>query len=64
MAVKLDINKAYNRVEWGFLWNMMLKLRIAKRLVNLAMEIVCMTSYSILINGEPRGFVSPSHGIK
>ena len=28
------------------------------------MEIVCTASYSILINGEPKGFIKPSRGIK
>ena len=28
------------------------------------METVCTTFYSILINGEPRGFVTPTRGIK
>ena len=32
--------------------------------VHLAMEIVNTASYSVLINGEPRGFVNPSRGIK
>ena len=28
------------------------------------MEIVCTASYSVLINGEPRGYINPSWGIK
>ena len=28
------------------------------------METVCTASYSVLINGEPRGFINPSRGIK
>ena len=28
------------------------------------METVCTTSYLVLVNGEPRGFVSPSRGTK
>ena len=64
MAVKLDINKAYDRVEWSFLRQMMIKLGFDGRWVNLAMETVCTASYSILINGEPKGFVQPSRRIK
>ena len=34
------------------------------QLVNLAMETVSTTSYSILINGEPKGLIKPTRGIK
>ena len=64
MAVKLDISKAYNQVEWLFLWNLMSKLGFDDTWIRLAMETVCTASYSILINGEPRGLVQPSRGIK
>ena len=64
MAVKLDINKAYDRVEWGFLRQVMQKLGFNEKWVQLAMETVCTTSYLILINGELKGFVQPSRGIK
>ena len=51
MAVKLDISKAYNRVEWEFLRQIMLKLGFAPKWVHLAMETLTTTSYSVLING-------------
>ena len=60
MAVNLDISKAYDRMEWSFLRQMMLKLRFDGRWVNLAMKTMCTASYSILIKEEPRGFVQPS----
>ena len=40
MAVKLDISKAYNRVEWNFLCQMMIRLGFDERWVDLAMETV------------------------
>ena len=55
MAVKLDISKAYDRVEWPFLQGIMQKLGFDPRWVNLAMETVTTASYSVLINGEPKG---------
>ena len=64
MAVKLDISKAYDRVEWEFLRRIMLKIGLPNQWVHLAMETVCTASYSILINGEPTGFITPSRGIK
>ena len=64
MTIKLDISKAFNRVEWGFLRNIMIKLGFDVRWIQLAMENVCTTSYSMLINGEPKGQINPSLGIK
>ena len=52
MAIKLDISKDYDRVEWQFLKKMMLRLRFDERWVALAMETIHTASYSILINGE------------
>ena len=64
MAVKLDISKAYDRVEWEFLRRIMLKIGLPNQWDQLAMEMVCTASYSILLNGEPTGFITPSRGIK
>ena len=43
---------------------MAIKLRMDERWVQLAMEMVCTTSYSIQVNREPKGFVQPTRGIK
>ena len=64
MAIKLDFSKAYNRVEWVFLQEIMLKLGFDDRWVHLAMETMHTTTYSMLINGEPKGYITPSRGIK
>ena len=64
MAIKLDISKAYDQVEWQFLKKMMLRLGFDEQWVALAMETIHIASYSILINGEPQGFVKPTRGIK
>ena len=64
MAVKLDISKAYDIVECEFLQRIMLKIGLPDQWVNLAMETVRIASYSTLINGEAKGFITPTCGIK
>ena len=64
MAVKLDINKANDWVNWSFLRGIMLRLGFDERWIHLVIETICTTSYSVLINGEPCGFIFPSQGIK
>lgn len=63
MAVKLDISKAYDRVEWKFLEQIMIKLGFDTQWIQLAMETVCTTSYFVLINGEPQGYITFARGI-
>ena len=50
MAVKLDISKAYDQVEWSFLWQIMLKIGLLVQWVHMAMEIVqTLTRSSLMV---------------
>ena len=53
MAVKLDMSKANDRVEWGYLENIMRKMGYYERWIRLVMVCVKTVTYSILVNGEP-----------
>ena len=57
---KIGISKAYDWVEWRFLQNIMLKLGLDWRWVQLAIETIDIATYSVLINGELKGFVTLS----
>ena len=47
LALKLDVSKAYDRVEWGFLKGMMVKLGFSEVWVDRVMSCVSTPSFSV-----------------
>ncbi|XP_050259214.1 uncharacterized protein LOC126704240 [Quercus robur] len=64
MALKLDMSKAYDRVEWKFLERILLQMGFQESWVAMIMQCVSTVTYSILLNGEPQGFIQPSRGLR
>lgn len=63
-AVKLDMHKAYDRVEWVFLEKMMFKLGFDARWVKLVMACVSSVKYSVRFNSMETESFSPTRGIR
>jgi hypothetical protein len=64
MTLKLDMRKAYDRVEWDFLEGMIRKIGFVERCIQLTMTCIRTDSYSMLINNKPHGLITPSRGLK
>jgi hypothetical protein len=58
-TLKLDMRKACGRVEWNFLWVIMLGMGFHTRWVDLIMRLVS----SVLFNGTPLEEFRPSRGL-
>lgn len=63
-AVKLNMAKAYDRVEWNYLRGIMLQLGFSDNFVTTVMKCVTTVSFSIRVNGHLSAPFKPTRGIR
>ena len=64
LALKLDVSKAYDWVEWAFLKGIMTKLGFPEVWIERVMCCVSTPSFSIQINGKSYGHIIPSRRLR
>jgi hypothetical protein len=63
-AIKLDMVKAYDRVEWIFLEKMMRKLGFSEVWVGMVMRCITTIRFSVKLNGGLSDSFLPSRGLR
>ncbi|CAH9113463.1 unnamed protein product [Cuscuta europaea] len=64
VSLKLDMSKAYDRVEWTFMKGMLHHLGFDDRCISLVMECVSSVSYSIPFDNSELGPILPTRGLR
>lgn len=64
VALKLDITKAYDRVNWDYLRNRMVAMGFSSKWINWMMLCVTTVSYSICFQGTDIGPIIPKRGLR
>ena len=64
LLCKLDIEKAYDHINWDFLFQILEKMGFGRKCISWIKWCISMTTFSVLFNGFPTGFFRSSRGLR
>ena len=63
MAINLDLEKAYDKLEWSFIREMLIRINLPQGIIKLIMRYISSVTTSILVNGASLEQIIPLRGI-
>lgn len=63
-AIKVDLKKAYGRLNWDFIRDVLIELNYPSHLITIIMHYVTSVRTNVLWNGVRTYFFSPERGIR
>lgn len=64
MILKIDLEKAFDRLEWSFIKDSLFYFNFPPSLVNLIMSCTCTSSIEVIVNGRKTDVFLLSRGIR
>ncbi|GAU51576.1 hypothetical protein TSUD_414250 [Trifolium subterraneum] len=64
LTLKIDISKAYDKVDWVFLRGVMTRMGFTDVWIRWVMMCVSLVNYSVLMNSDRVGPISPGRGLR
>ncbi|GKD47788.1 RNA-directed DNA polymerase, eukaryota, reverse transcriptase zinc-binding domain protein [Tanacetum coccineum] len=63
-ALKIDIAKAYDTVNWSFLKQILIYFGFHERMIGWIMTCVTSAAFSVYVNGERHGYFKSGRGLR
>ncbi|BFG33690.1 hypothetical protein CerSpe_199640 [Prunus speciosa] len=64
VAWKIDLSKAYDKLNWNFINNVLTEVGLPRNLIQLIMACISTVKYQVCVNGELTEAFRPSNGIR
>lgn len=64
MILKIDLEKAFDKLEWSFIKDTLPFFEFSPNLINLILSCVTSSFIAVLVNGRRTPFFNPSRGIR
>ncbi|XP_048422575.1 uncharacterized protein LOC125469371 [Pyrus x bretschneideri] len=64
IAWKIDLSKAYDRLQWSFIREVLWEIGLRGKILELIMQCVTTVNYQTIVNGELTDSFSPQCGIR
>ncbi|XP_071909708.1 uncharacterized protein [Coffea arabica] len=64
IVIKLDMMKAYDRVSWPFLLQVLRRFGFSETWIDMMWRLISNIWFSILVNGTPYGFFRSTRGLR